>query len=399
METEIDLEEIEKQTQILAERQTQILNDVSGQRDTISSDRMDISFGELINLYQNKELIIQPEYQRTFRWSIAQKTALIESLLLTIPIPPIFVVEDENGIWELVDGLQRVSTFISFFGKLKSDVSKIKYKCLDDEAQDEVDDVENDTLCECVIGNKWALESGRLLDNLKGFTIDTLPQKLILNLKRTVCRVEILRGETRRNMRYELFKRLNSGGSKLTPQEIRNAIYRESNSKMNNLILKLSELPEFIALTNLSDKKISELYNQELVLRIFAFYESVNEINENTENVLNDFMENYEKKEGFDFDKYESFFKGTLCLIHSIGDLAVFKNTGNSFVPAYFEGIILGVAQNIALYEDNIELLKEKIKLLKTDDEFKKASGSASNSRTRIRKRLQRSNTIFSESE
>ena len=74
------------------------------ERARLSTDRMDISFGELINLYKNKELIIRPEYQRLFRWSPKQKTALIESILLAIPIPPIFVSEDENGIWELVDG-------------------------------------------------------------------------------------------------------------------------------------------------------------------------------------------------------------------------------------------------------------------------------------------------------
>lgn len=91
---------------------------VSDERKRLSSDRLDISFGELINLYKNKELIIRPEYQRLFRWSHKQRTALIESILLSIPIPPIFVAEDKNGVWELVDGLQRVSTFISFFGDL-----------------------------------------------------------------------------------------------------------------------------------------------------------------------------------------------------------------------------------------------------------------------------------------
>jgi len=85
---------------------------VSDERKRLSSDRLDISFGELINLYKNDELIIRPEYQRLFRWSETQKTALIESILLSIPIPPIFVAEDKNGVWELVDGLQRVSTFI-----------------------------------------------------------------------------------------------------------------------------------------------------------------------------------------------------------------------------------------------------------------------------------------------
>jgi uncharacterized protein with ParB-like and HNH nuclease domain len=99
---------------------------ISNERKRLSSDRLDISFGELINLYKNKELLIRPEYQRAFRWSISQKTALIESILLSIPIPPIFVAEDKDGVWELVDGLQRISTFISFFGELDNNVLEIQ---------------------------------------------------------------------------------------------------------------------------------------------------------------------------------------------------------------------------------------------------------------------------------
>ncbi|MFM6405489.1 MAG: DUF262 domain-containing protein, partial [Microcystis sp.] len=84
----------------LAEKVALLEKEVSDERKRLSSDRLDISFGELINLYKNGELIIRPEYQRLFRWSEAQKTALIESILLSIPIPPIFVAEDKNGVWE-----------------------------------------------------------------------------------------------------------------------------------------------------------------------------------------------------------------------------------------------------------------------------------------------------------
>ena len=107
--------------------QVQLEKEISEERNRLSSDRMDISFGELINLYKNNELIIKPEYQRLFRWNNKQKTALIESILLGIPIPPIFVAEDNNGVWELVDGLQRVSTFISFFGELDKDFTQLFY--------------------------------------------------------------------------------------------------------------------------------------------------------------------------------------------------------------------------------------------------------------------------------
>ena len=83
---------------------------VSKKRNTLKTDRLDMSFGELINIYSDKELFISPEYQRAFRWSDYQRTRFIESVLLGIPIPPIFVAEDDNGKWEVVDGLQRIST-------------------------------------------------------------------------------------------------------------------------------------------------------------------------------------------------------------------------------------------------------------------------------------------------
>src|SRR5436190_1903675 len=77
-------------------------------------DTIDLSFGEITSLYKNAELVIQPEYQRLFRWSDDQKSRLVESILLELPIPQIFVIENESGVLELIDGLQRVSSVIQF---------------------------------------------------------------------------------------------------------------------------------------------------------------------------------------------------------------------------------------------------------------------------------------------
>ncbi|AFQ43392.1 DUF262 domain-containing protein [Desulfosporosinus meridiei] len=383
--------------QVLADKTEQLEKEVSDERARLSSDRMDISFGELINLYRNKELIIRPEYQRLFRWSSIQKTALIESILVSIPIPPIFVAEDEDGVWELVDGLQRVATFISFFGELDADVSKLSYQLLDNEdGGDDSEDIDStDDEKQVAIGNKWRLEAGGLIKNLEGFDIDTLPSKYKINLKRAVCRVEILRGQSNTAMKYELFKRLNSGGSKLTPQEIRNAIYRGINPKINELILELSQNEIFQKLTALSKQKKQELYEQELVLRIIAFLNRLDKINDNTENFLNSFMEEAVKDDEFNSEYYRVIFNDVINMINEINDEKVFRNSSNLFVPAYFEGILIGLAHNIDFYRNNIELLKSKILELKSDINFKRFSGSASNSKSRIRTRLNRANEIF----
>lgn len=380
----------------LAEKVALLEKAVSDERKRLSSDRLDISFGELINLYKNGELIIRPEYQRLFRWSEAQKTALIESILLSIPIPPIFVAEDKNGVWELVDGLQRVSTFISFFGELSGwtidyqediDRSGVEEEEIDEESGEETGGIK--TI------NKWTLQEGGLVKSLQGFNVDNLPTNLKINLKRAVCRVEILRGESSTSMKYELFKRLNSGGSKLTPQEIRNAIYRGVNPRLNELLLKVSKSEVFKYLTQLSSGKLNELYDQELVLRFFAFYKNAENVNENMEKFLNDFMERTVQNANFDYDVYESLIMRVLELIYKIEDNKIFRNERNLFVPAYFEGILIGVAQNIETYAEDLELLKSKITQLKSDNDFKRYSGTASNSRSRIRNRLKRVDEIF----
>lgn len=373
----------QEEKKILLEKQ------ISDERARLSSDRMDISFGELMNLYNSEELIIRPEYQRLFRWTTAQKTGLIESILLGIPVPPIFVAEDENGIWELVDGLQRVSTIISFFGKLKDDISKINV----DVDTEEIEEENADNL------NFWELESGSLIAELEGFTANNLPQKYLINIKRAVCRVEILRGESNTAMKYELFKRLNSGGSKLTPQEIRNAIFRGVDSSINLLIEDLSKNLSFIKFTQLSKQKKQELYDQELILRFIAFYDNVEKINSNTETFLDNFMQESVESGNFDTEKYRTLFQRVMKLLDDHCDQFVFRNERNAFVPAMFEAIMIGLAENIEKYESNGELVNISISLLKRDEDFKRFSGSASNSKSRIRNRLGRVKEIFGISE
>lgn len=357
---------------------------ITDERARLSTDRMDISFGELINMYKAGELVIKPEYQRLFRWKRIQKTALIESILLGIPIPPIFVAEDENGIWELVDGLQRISTIISFFGDLDEKLFVIS-------ADGDFDEDSEDNV------NKWELESGSLVEDLEGFNVDTLPKKYIINIKRAVCRVEILRGESNTAMKYELFKRLNSGGSKLTPQEIRNAIYRGIDPRLNILIEELSQNQDFKSLVSLTEQKKQELYDQELVLRFIAFLNNVDKINSNTEKFLDEFMKNAVENSKFNFDYYRELFIKVIKILKNMGDDNVFKNERNAFVPAYYEGITIGIAQNIEAYESNPQIIPERVEKLKKDEDFKKYSGSASNSKSRIRNRLKCANKIFSQ--
>ena len=88
--------------------------EIEEQRNSLSTDRMDMSFGEILSMYEREEIIIDPDFQRLFRWDLEQQTRFMESILLGIPIPPIFVAENDEGKWELVDGLQRTFSILSF---------------------------------------------------------------------------------------------------------------------------------------------------------------------------------------------------------------------------------------------------------------------------------------------
>lgn len=97
-----------------------IKSEVDSKRREISSENLSMSVGEVLNLYKDNELDIHPEFQRVFRWIPQQKSRLIESLLLGIPLPPIYVASNENGIWEVIDGVQRLSTIFEFMGSCRA---------------------------------------------------------------------------------------------------------------------------------------------------------------------------------------------------------------------------------------------------------------------------------------
>ena len=75
-----------------------------------------MSIGEVVTLCKDGDIDIHPEFQRIFRWRDEQKSRLIESVLLGIPIPPIFVSQREDGVWDVIDGVQRLSTILEFTG-------------------------------------------------------------------------------------------------------------------------------------------------------------------------------------------------------------------------------------------------------------------------------------------
>ena len=183
---------------------TSLLQQLDERSSQIRFEVIDFSTGELIRLHENKEINIQPAFQRMFRWSQAQQSRLIESMLLGLPVPQIVFFQRQDGVLELIDGLQRVSSLIRFMtGRAPGPDS--------DEDRDNA---------------AGKLTGCDILVSLNGQNFASLEPVVQLELKRKTLRAIVIRRTNDPNLRYEMFKRLNSGGSPAEAHEIRNASLR-----------------------------------------------------------------------------------------------------------------------------------------------------------------------------
>lgn len=324
-----------------------LVEEVDQKRREIRTDGYSMSIGEWISLYEKNEIDIHPEFQRFFRWSDAQKTNLIESILLGIPLPPIFVSQREDGVWDVVDGLQRLSTVYQFLGILKDENNEILPPLVLNETK----------YLPSLKGKRWQEDAG---DN-------SLPQELRLIIKRSKISVSIILKESDEHAKYDLFQRLNTGGSQLSPQEVRNCILVMLNKEFFLWLKQLSMHQSFQECIALSDRPLSEAYDVELALRFLIF----SLIDENDLNNMGDVgafvtdrMSELAVNRAFDRAHWENIFKRTFDSIAAqLGDsafkrynLAQTKFMGG-FLVSQYEAIAYGVAYNInaGTLVDNLE--------------------------------------------
>lgn len=341
----------------------EISAEIQKYRQEIKSERMDMSFGEIINMYRDKEIIISPEYQRAFRWDEQRQSDFIESILLGIPFPSIFVATNPDGKWELIDGLQRVSTVLSFFNELKDDEGNSYPK------------------------NGLKLVEGSMLKGLKDITIDTLPLEYKLQIKRTPCRVEIILKESEFKMRYELFKRLNTGGEGLSRQEIRNCIFRGLDSRYSEFIAELSKNNIFRDIVNISVSNEEKMYYEELVLRYLTLK---NKGTRYSQANIQDYMDDYLESQCTEFDEVQMetdrvMFSNIMKILEELKDENIFKLGKRYFTTSMYDAIMLSLSDSTVDLENvNINQLGEKIVILKESEAFNKYVESASSNPTSI---------------
>jgi hypothetical protein len=360
--------------------------EISKARKEIVSDGYEMSLGEVMNLYRDDELKINPEFQRLFRWDITRKTRFIESILLSIPIPPIFVFQDKDGNWELIDGLQRLSTMLEFSGVLKdSNGKKVEPSIL-----------EGTKFLPSLTDKCWQVwkEGDSAID-----------KSMQMQIKRSRIRVEILLKESDENAKYELFQRLNTGGAQLSEQEVRNCVAVMINQDLYKLFKKLADNSDFIRTVNQTDKAIERQASVELVLRYFAFKHHPYKKGLDVHEYLDEALVEICKNDRIDWVKEEALFNKIFSLLNeSLGDKAFKRWNGNEFggkfLMSLFETIAFGISQNIDEItskglEEQKQFIEERAKSLWDNGVFESYSGAGIRGTTRISKLLPMAKGFF----
>jgi len=319
-------------------------------------------------LQPGKELIdTAPSYQRRLRWTNKKRSLLIESFLLNIPVPPVFLFEHDYNEYEVIDGRQRIESIRSF------------------------------------LSNDFSLTSLEYWPELRGKRFNDLPSVLQKGLLRRSLSAVVLLAETQGvgadeiDVRRVLFDRLNTGGIRLNPQELRNALYPGT---LNALIIRLARIDAFTSTWGIPKFTVSEdvepsedllknplfssLADAELVLRFFALRDAITEKKSGSlRRILDRYMEQEKNISEAEAQGLEELFITTLSRLFSLFDQKPFRlpRTDRPSRPLY-DALMIALSLDPSLDIENRE------------DTIKTALSSALGSPTSYDVLVGRGNTI-----
>jgi hypothetical protein len=234
------------------------------ERRNVSFDTYDMAVRQILDMIGSKDINIAPEYQRKFVWEDTRQSEFVESVFLGIPIPSVFMATNKDSTWEVVDGVQRLSTLVHFCG---------------------TDDQRTAILN---LGRPLTLRGLEKLTSFSDNSFSALPKSIQLAFMTRPIRVTVLNDKSDMGVRFDLFERLNSGGVKLQDQEIRNCVYRGA---FNDVLKKLAEDTYFRQVIKLSQADRTNGTYEELVLRFFAFAENYRNFDHSVREFLNSYMQ------------------------------------------------------------------------------------------------------------
>lgn len=235
-----------------------LTEEIEAAQRSVKTDAYQMSIGEIVTMYDDKEVVIDPDFQRMFRWEVGQKSKLIESLLLGIPLPSIFVFEKSDGTWELIDGLQRISTILEFMGKLREEDGKLRPPSV----------LEATKYLPSLHNGVWEKS-----DRVELVPLDDqvpIEKSHQIAIRRARLGVEILKRPSDDQTKFDLFQRLNAGGTQANAQELRNCIMLMVNKDFFAGVKGAAESTQFRTVTNVNEDQISKQRHMELAVRFLV---------------------------------------------------------------------------------------------------------------------------------
>lgn len=343
-------------------------DEIHQRRREIATEAYAMSIGELTNLYKENELDVHPEFQRIYRWGDLQKSRLIESILLGIPLPSLFVAQTEEGTWDVVDGVQRLCTILQLQGLLK------------DENGDLVPPLTlTDTrYLPSLVHKKW---------DDPGDEEHSLTQAQRLDFRRAKIDLKIIKRESDPQAKYDLFQRLNAYGAQLTQQELRSCLLVSISTDFYEWLRHLAQDEHFTEAIALTERLRVEQYDLELALRFIILHSLPLDQLRGMGN-LGDFLTQEATRRAtddqFPYDVETEAFRDTFRLLAESGGDDVFRKFNpqrdrfqGAFSNTAFEILGIGLGFHISHYRNHEQDIRalERAKSIWADPDS--ATGSA----------------------
>ena len=335
-----------------------IQEQIDANRRSVAFDSYDITVKQMYDMILEGMIDIAPEYQRHFKWDAGRQSSLIESLLLGIPIPSLFMATNQDSSWEVIDGVQRLTTILNFVGDHQL-LEKVNIK-----------------------HTPLKLANLEKLDSMNGVEYTLLPKSMQFMLQTRPLRVTVLNDRSDFNVRYDLFERLNTGGITLHEQEIRNCIYI---GEFNDLIKELAQDETFRLMVKMTETAERNGSYEELVLRFFAYFEDRELFVHSVTDFLNKYMEKKTKSLKNKAHLKRVFHETFSALKNHLPD-GIVRGARKNITPiVLFEAISVGCALAI---ESGKPLHLARAKDLLNDNELKKLTTGATNNKKMVLDRI-----------
>lgn len=337
---------------------------LDSQRRKVDVDFFDITIRELERMTLDGEIIRAPTYQRKFRWNAADESKFIESIFLGFPVPSIFVAANPDSVWELVDGLQRISTLLHFLNDSSEVLKEIRRP------------------------EPLRLEKLEKLSEFNGFAFAELPKPIQLHFLKRAIRVTALSDKSDPEVRFDAFERLNNGGIYLTSQEVRACVFR---GKFMDFVKERAEADAFKQLLKLQRGKRDDGTIEEQVVKFFAYLNFRNNFRNNLKKFLNEYA--VQANRDFDAEENRGLFDDVVDKMYKLLEGRPFLRSGKGVTPlTQFEAAMVGVAELLRAGEPIVAPPSQWI----DDSKFIQASTGGSNSRTKLDARINRAKELLS---